>query len=856
LFFYLKESLLTLRPFSCFFYIQKVRFNSSLRTRNLQMLAVESVLKQLKTSLITNENVILQAPPGSGKSTFLPYKMIKEKWFSGKIIMLEPRRLAAKNIAYYLASLCNEPVGKSVGYRMRGENKCSRDTKLEIVTEGILTRLLQNDPELQGVDLLIFDEFHERNIQGDLGLALALDAQQGYCEQLKILIMSATLDNDLLQEKLPDADFISVDVRTYPITFYHQALKNKRDLIAELFSLTKRALTEQQGDILVFVSGIKEIQYLTERLNAVVDNEKIVICPLYGALTLDEQQRALQPNPNGKRKCVVATNIAETSLTIAGITTVVDSGFERAVSFQAQSGIGKLQQQRISHASATQRAGRSGRTSAGTCYRLWSEESKLTKQSTPEIDRSDLTSLLLEVLNWGASDVSQLPFISAPPEKNILSAQTLLKQFTAIDKNNRITAHGETISALGVTPRSGHLLLKSVQLEKQLKVAGLIHLACLLVAVLESNDRGSDYLVDQLSKSRLSPQIKKQQQQLLRKLKCSQNVSNSALPLDYAGLLLAFAYPDRIAQYRPHQEGGYLLSNGVGATLFHNSSLIGKKMLVVADLGLSDRSINSMIYTAVEIDLNQLQSEIPHYFQMHDLIFWQLSSKRLIAEKQLRLGKLVISKTAITTLTSQQKVQAIITGLQKSGLSVLNWNDEDKQLLTRLRYAYPYLKDQGFADFSEGALLENIDEWLSPYLTNVTKPEQLKRVKLKEALLARLDWAVLQHFNKEFPTHIKVPTGSNIKITYRENEIPVLSVKMQVLFGQPTTPTICQGRIALQLALLSPAGRPLQLTQDLTAFWKGSYQEVKKEMKGRYPKHYWPDDPLTAQATNKTKKNL
>jgi ATP-dependent helicase HrpB len=543
---------------------------------------------------------------------------------------------------------------------------------------------------------------------------------------------------------------------------------------------------------------------------------------------------------------------------------VVDSGFERSVSFQAQSGIGKLQQQRISEASATQRAGRAGRTSAGVCYRLWSKESKLTKQSTPEIDRSDLTSLLLEVLNWGATDVSQLPFISTPPEKNILSAQKQLKQFTAIDKNNRLTSHGEAICTLGVTPRLGHLLLKSLQLEKQLKITGLMNLACLLVAVLENNERGTDDLVEVILKSRHLPHIKKQQQKLQQKLKQSQSQpqSNSRLPLDYVGLLLAFAYPDRIAQCRSQQDGEYLLSNGVGATLFQHSSLIGKKMLVVADLGLSDRMVNSLIYKAVEVDLKQLQAEIPHYFQTDAIIFWQLSTKRLIAEKQLRLGKLVISKKPILTLTNDQKVQAIVTGLQKSGLSVLNWRDEDKQLLTRLRYAQTTLKEQekssstDFPDFSEEALLENIEEWLSPYLINVTKPEQLKRIRLSEALLACLDWSALQRFNKDFPTHIKVPTGSNIKITYRENEIPVLSVKMQALFGQTTTPAIYQGRIPLQLALLSPAGRPLQLTQDLIAFWSGAYDQVKKEMKGRYPKHYWPDNPLTAQATNKTKKNM
>ena len=824
----------------------------------LSSLPIESILDELKSSLSVTPQIILQAPPGAGKSTFLPLIMLKEQWVTGKIIMLEPRRLAAKNIAFYLASKLGETVGNRVGYRMRGENKTTINTQLEIVTEGVLTRMLQSDPELSGIDLLIFDEFHERNVQADLGLALALDAQAGLREDLHILIMSATLDNQALQELLPEAHCIASKGRVYPIEYYYQSSASKQNLIFDLVKLIKQAYSAHNGNILVFVAGIKEIKQchslLADYFSGLKDN--VLIAPLYGALPLLEQQKAIAAGAAETRKIVIATNIAETSLTIDGISIVVDSGFERCMSYQAQSGIGKLQLQRISDASATQRAGRAGRLGAGYCYRLWSAETRLMKQTSAEISRCELTSLLLDLLNWGEGDPRKLSFVTQPPVRHIEAAQVLLKQFAAIDSKGRITKHGQAIGQLGVNPRLGHLLLTAQRLQSQLQLTGLAELACLLVALLESNEKGEDDIERSLANPSFS--VKKQQTLLLKK--CHIRKSGQSLPLEHCGLLLALAFPDRIALARDLNQGIYLLSNGVGASLFFKSHLIGEKMLVVADLAFSDRSANSLIYKACAVSLTTLETVLPDYFIEKEFICWSLANKKLQAEKRLYLGKLIIKKQPLTNISDQQKTQAVLAGIKQAGLSVLSWSEEDKQLLTRLSYAFLQFSlcesKIDFPDFSEKVLLKELDLWLAPYLNGVTRPEQLKRLDIKGALLARLSWSVMQTFNDFFPVAIKVPTGSNIKLCYRESESPVLSVRMQEIFGQQETPCIFGGRIKLQLALLSPARRPLQLTQDLATFWQGAYQEVKKEMRGRYPKHYWPDDPLQAQATTRTKKYL
>lgn len=482
----------------------------------------------------------------------------------------------------------------------------------------------------------------------------------------------------------------------------------------------------------------------------------------------------------------------------------------------------------------------------------YGSETRLIAQSEPEIKRSELTSLMLELLNWGVTSPASLNFITQPPQTNIDAALALLKTFKAVDDKGRITSHGQAISALGVNPRLGHLLLTA----QTLPFEGIVETACLLVALLEGNEKSGDDIEASLLKP--SYLIKQQQKQLLKRLNSPLNQHH--INSEHCGLLLAIAFPDRIGLARD-DSGSYQLSCGIGASLYFESALLGQKMLVVADLAFSERTVNSVIYKAARVSLQALKEYLPGYFSEQEHIYWSFTGKpKLIAEKRQMLAKLTISKQPLTEIANSKKSDALMTGIKQAGLSVLNWSDENAQLLQRLSYAYQQYQiaqyELDFPDFSTATLLDQLDTWLTPFLSGIHKPEQLKRLDLKAALLARLSWPVLQQFEAHFPTHCTVPTGSKIKINYRNNESPVLSVRLQELFGQQETPYIFDGRIKLQLALLSPARRPLQLTQDLTTFWQGAYNEVKKEMRGRYPKHYWPDDPLQAQATKRTKKYM
>lgn len=819
------------------------------------MLPIKAVLPKLKQQLKEKSCVILQAPPGAGKSTFLPLVMLKQQWFTGKIIMLEPRRLAARNIAHYLASQLNQAIGQQVGYRLRGESKVSATTQLEIVTEGVLTRMLQKDPELSGFDLVIFDEFHERNVQADLGLALCLDIQSSLRENLSLLVMSATLDNAALQLHLPDVAYISCEGRAYPIEYYYQASVGYNKQQA-LFSLIQTAYSEQTGNILVFVAGVKEILTCCRYLQAWISQHQlpILLAPLYGQLSLAEQQLAIQASTNKCRKIVVATNIAETSLTIEGISVVVDSGIERSFQFQATTGIGKLKSQAISEASAIQRAGRAGRLSPGVCYRLWAKEKRLSVHNEAPILQSELTSLILETSAWGVSHPKQLPFLTQPSEKQVQVAQQLLQSMRAIDAQGRCTAHGESIIALGASPRLGHMIITAKTVESTLKQSGLVALACLLAAYLESNEKSNEDIVAGLTS--VSSQVKSQYQTLLRK--CELTPPRDTLPLHYCGVLLAIAFSDRIAMSRGnHNE--YLLSNGVGVCLPENSLLQNEKMLVVADLALSEQQRNSLIFKACAINLLDIKKVLGHYLQSVDYLCWSLKDNKLIAEQRLMLGKIIVSRLPLAKVSAHQKGQALINGIRQAGLSMLYWSEQNKALLNRLRYAsaqYQLAGEEDYIDFSESALMAQVDLWLAPFCMAISQPEQFKKIDLKGALLSRLSWTQLQKIDRQFPINIALPTGSKITLEYRQLHPPLLAVKMQELYGQAQTPCIYDGRIAIQLALLSPSMKPLQVTQDLSSFWSGSYKEVQKEMKGRYPKHFWPDDPAHAMATRKTKKHL
>lgn len=816
-------------------------------------LPIVALLPAIFSALKTDAQVILQAPPGAGKSTYLPLKLLQDNVVSGRILMLEPRRLATRNIAQFMAGQLNEKVGQQVGYRMRGDTKVSAATRLEVVTEGILLRMIQQDPELSEYSLIIFDEFHERSLHADMGLAFALEIQQGLRDDLKLLVMSATLDSEKLQKLLPEAQVLTSEGRGFPITYsYHapnlQGRSLNQAMIPAVVNAVQLALQEQQGSILVFLPGVSEIKRCLQQLQSLSLSADVL--PLYGQLSSQAQQQAIAPAKSGQRKVVLATNIAETSLTIQGISVVVDSGLERRVSFSPRSGVSKLITRRISQASATQRAGRAGRLQAGHCYRLWRQEDheRLEQQITPEIVEADLTATLLELKVWGLNDFSECVLLDQPAAANVQHAESLLTELGALEAGS-CSKHGQTIAELGMSPRLAHMLLQAQQ--RQAELPGISWLACRLIALLEGSERlplDLGLAMQQLESGQFI-QAKKQAKQWAQRFNIA---TNQTLGAEYLGLLLALAFPDRIAQRRRSDGQQYLLSNGLGVQIMQDN--LTDEYLVVADLSLSERGSDAQVYNAVGVDINDLQQWLPDLFQQHDRVLWDLKSQKLLAERQQKIGNIVVTKQALTQVSEAQKQQALLAGIRKSGLAVLPWNDKTNELLTRLRCAHQWLSELGFADFSEQALLDDLENWLQPYLTDVTGPAQMKKIPLSEALLSRLDWQLQQQLNELLPTHFTVPTGSNIKLRYIENGAPSLPVRIQEMFGQTSKPSVAQGRIAITIELLSPAMRPLQLTQDLLGFWQGSYSEVKKEMKGRYPKHYWPENPLEAMPTRSVKK--
>ena len=838
-------------------------------------LPITSVLAELFTALTSSNQVILQAPPGAGKSTLLPLKLLQEKIFSGRILMLEPRRLAARNIATFMASQLQQKVGDDVGYRMRGDTQVSKSTRLEVVTEGILTRMIQQDPELTDYDLIIFDEFHERSLNADIGLAFALEVQQGLRDDLKLLVMSATLDSAGLQKMLPDAQLLTAEGRCFPVTYSYHPMSLQRSTVKQalpgaIAATVKLALQQQTGNILVFLPGVSEIKRCQQQLQELVNNQLHVL-PLYGQLTQQQQQAAINPLPAGQRKIVLATNIAETSLTIEGISVVIDSGLERKVSFSPRSGVSRLQTKRISQASATQRAGRAGRLQVGHCYRLWREEdhSRLEAQIEPEILAADLTSTCLELKVWGVNSFAELAVLDQPSQANVDYAEGLLTDLGALE-SGKCSKHGQALAGFGMSPRLAHMLLTAQTLEAELP--GISWLACRLIALLEGSERlplDLDFALQQMATGQFK-QAQRQAQQWAQRfsfIKASSHGSKegNSDTNAYTGLLLALAYPDRIAQRRDNTGRGqaghgsdvlYMLSNGLGVKLMADASLTSAELMVVADLSLTEQGADAMVYNACAIDLTELQTWLPQLFSQQAFVQWDLKNNKLVAEQRQCLGKLVLSRKALTDISPAQKQTAVLTGIRKAGLSVLPWNEQNKALLTRLRCAHLWLPELGFIDYSDDALVADLENWLLPYLTGVTGPAQMKKIPLTEALLSRLEWALQQRLDKELPTHFTVPTGSKIKLRYNDNNAPSLPVRIQEMFGQANKPAVASGRVPIVIELLSPAQRPLQITQDLLGFWHGSYNEVKKEMKGRYPKHYWPDNPLEAMPTRRVKKHM
>ncbi|ECP3712437.1 ATP-dependent helicase HrpB [Salmonella enterica] len=804
-------------------------------------LPVAAVLPELLTALKIAPQVLLSAPTGAGKSTWLPLQLLQQGSVAGKILLLEPRRLAARNVAQRLAEALNEKPGETVGYRMRAQSCVGPRTRLEVVTEGVLTRMIQRDPELRGVGLVILDEFHERSLQADLALALLLDIQQGLRDDLRLLIMSATLDNDRLCQRLPDAPTIVSEGRAFPVERRYQPLAAHLRFDEAVAMATAELLRNENGSLLLFLPGVGEIQRVHEHLASRVGSD-VLLCPLYGALSLEAQRKAIVPAPAGMRKVVLATNIAETSLTIEGIRLVVDSAQERVARFDARTGLTRLVTQRISQASMTQRAGRAGRLAPGICLHLLAKEQaeRAAAQSDPEILHSDLSGLLMEVLQWGCHDPASLFWLDRPPEVNLQAARRLLLMLGALE-GERLSARGRKMAAMGNDPRLAAMLVNAGEGDSAATAA-------MLAAILEDPPRGGGTDLSVVF-SRRQPGWQQRSQQLLKRLQVRNGEPDSALIMP----LLARAFSDRIARRRG-QEGRYQLANGMGAMLDADDALGRHEWLIAPLLLQGSASPDARILLAQPLDIASLIQACPDLLRQSDTVEWDEAQGTLKAWRRMRIGQLTVSVQPLAKPSEEELHQAMLNGIRDKGLSVLNWTPEAEQFRLRLHCAAKWLPEYDWPAVDEASLLATLENWLLPHMTGVQSLRGLKSLNVNQALRGLLDYAMLQRLDSELPGHYTVPTGSRITIRYHEDNPPALAVRMQEMFGEAKTPTIAQGRVPLVLELLSPAQRPLQITRDLSAFWQGAYREVQKEMKGRYPKHVWPDDPANTAPTRRTKK--
>jgi ATP-dependent helicase HrpB len=830
-------------------------------------LPIIEAVPRLKSALRDGRGVLLEAAPGAGKSTIVPLVLLDSPWLEGrKILMLEPRRLAARAVAMRMAALLREPVGRTVGYRTRLETKVSRDSRIEVLTEGILTRMLQSDSALQGVGCVIFDEFHERSLHADLGLALCIEAQQALREDLRIVVMSATLDPQALAKVLPAAAVVAARGRSFAVATNY--VPRRPELHAELQAaqVVRAALRDHPGDILCFLPGAAEIRRLQRALEAGGLGKETRVLPLYGELDPQSQDAALSPGAPGTRKIVLATSIAETSLTIEGIRVVVDLGLRRYSEFDPTTGMSRLVTGKVSQAAADQRRGRAGRLSEGVCYRLWSEGSQaaLSPQTPPEILHADLAPLALELACWGALDASSLSWIDPPPAAPFAQARDLLRLLEAIDATGRVTAHGRTLASLGMHPRLGTMLIKARELNA-------VNLACDLAAVLSERDilrseagaRDADLrlraAVMRGERRDLTPGISVDERALTQAKRSADNwrrdfsgsQRDAADPHETAGVLLAWAFPDRIAQARG-DSGRYLLANGRGARFGEPQALSKSAFIVAAELDGAERE--ARIFLAAPIAAEMLNRHFAALMVDGTEIRWDERTSAVLARRERRLGALLLDSSDIRSADPERVLHAALSGLRQLGVAALPWTPELRQWRARvmLMRQYAVAAPAPWPDLSDAALDATLADWAPAWLVGITRREHFSRFHLREALESFLTHAQRSILQREAPTHFTVPSGSAIAIDYTD-AIPSISVRLQELFGLRQTPAVAGGKLPLLLKLLSPAARPVQITRDLVSFWERGYHDVKKDLKGRYPKHYWPDDPYTAQATRRAR---
>ncbi|NVJ53834.1 MAG: ATP-dependent helicase HrpB [Campylobacteraceae bacterium] len=833
----------------------------------MKSLPINDVLDDIKQTLNQNSTLMLQAPPGAGKSTVVPISLLKESWAEDKIIiMLEPRRVAARMVAQQMAKLLGEEVGQTVGYQVRMDSCKSKQTKLLVVTEAILVRKLQSDPALEDVGLIIFDEFHERSIHTDLSLALSLQVQELLREDLKLLIMSATLNSKELTKLLgDDVPVVSSKGKSYEVEeFFLDANIKQPDfktINIVLLNTILKAVNEDEGDILVFLSGAREINNLQELLNEKLKDREIEILPLYSSLSKEKQDKAILKS--SKRKIILSTNIAQTSLTIEGVKIVIDTGLEKQSFYNYSNAINHLEQVFISQDSATQRAGRAGRLSNGKCYKLWHKGKILQESSKPEILRTDLSSFLLEVALWG-ENINELKLLDIPSPEVLNSTRIVLQELKMLDEKSNITAIGKKALALGVHPRFAYMILKANEL-------GFAYEACLLASLLIEKDilksKFQDaniysrfiHLYDKdLDNSFINKHVAKNiltaAKFIFSKLKALEDIKKPNKRIDEEGvaILTLFSYPDRLAKLRVKNDNRYKLSNGKGAILNKEDTLFNENFLVIPILNTNNK--DSYINLASRISLDTILKEFKSDINIQKSITYNKENKKFDIKEQYFFYELELFFKPISDENQDFSI-LLCSLLKKEGLELLTWSKKAKALRQRVNFINEN-SDLEFPSFKEEALIESISIWLEPHLHNIKTVKELESLDIYSMLLSLLPWDKQQLLDTLAPTHIKVPSGSNIKIDYSDIKTPILAVKIQEMFGMSETPKILSNKVPLQIHLLSPALRPIQITYDLKSFWENSYDEVKKELFSKYKKHYWPNNPFEAIATNKTKKNM
>ncbi|MBB3800993.1 ATP-dependent helicase HrpB [Xanthomonas arboricola] len=828
---------------------------------NAPAFPISPLLPQIRDSLAAHPRLVLEAPPGAGKTTQVPLALLDAPWLAGrKIVMLEPRRVAARSAATFMARQLGEPVGETVGYRIRFENKTSARTRIEVVTEGILTRMIQDDPMLERVGALLFDEFHERHLAGDLGLALALDVQAQLRDDLRIVAMSATLDGERLAGFL-EAPRLSSAGRSFPVDIAHFPARRDEALEPQTRRAVEHALATHPGDVLVFLPGQREITRVHGALQEALD-PAVQVLPLHGELSVEAQTQVLQPDPQGRRRVVLATNVAESSVTLPGVRVVIDSGQAREPHYDPNSGFSRLDVATISQASADQRAGRAGRVASGWAYRLWPQSQRLEPQRRAEITQVELAGLALELAAWGSD---ALRFVDAPPTGALAAARELLQRLGALGDSGGLTALGRRMLALGTHPRLAAMLAQADD-------APRLALACDLAALLEARDplrQGGDGLAarwralaafrqgrtgSDANRGGLAA-IDSAAKQWRRRLRCD-SAPPTSVEAHALGDLLSHAFPDRIAARHPADPLRYLLANGRSARLFDHSDLRGEPWLVASELRYEAK--DALLLRAAPVDEGYLRRSLPERFVQQDVVQWDADKRALVARRQSSFDRIVLDSRPAGRVDPAQAAGALTDAVRQLGLDALPWTDNLQQWRARVQSLRVWMPELALPDLSDTTLLDTLDTWLRPAFVGKTRLDALDEASLGEALKAALPWERRQGIDRHAPTRISVPSGMERQISYTLDHAqqplpPVLAVKLQELFGLAETPRIADGRIPLTLHLLSPGGRPLQVTQDLKSFWANTYPDVKKEMKGRYPRHPWPDDPWTAAATHRAK---